>query len=290
MRPVPRQQCASVHDPQSSAASASPGPGAGVPPARNGVRVRARGVPLLDALPIAFRLRASCFPQSPKCCPRAQLSWARPLPDAHVRVQLSSMFPLPCGPVFAAAGRGAGAWAWAVSSGGRTPPTAALPAPTQALSSPPSIGLEPGPSDGFPLATLPQAGPAFPSKPSSSKALWSPPGRAEGCRAQATLGHRQAALAPWSPALWAACGCIRELTGLQVWGTPAQAGICAGPEQGCLNMQSPLTRHWPVGCTGTAEPVKWPQSCSAHRCPSRQHPASPTCVALTDPQSHGALP
>ena len=40
----------------------------------------------------------SLGPESPKHDLRAQLSWVRPLPAAHIRIQLSSVFPLLPGP------------------------------------------------------------------------------------------------------------------------------------------------------------------------------------------------
>lgn len=115
---------ASVHDPQSSAvAGFSPGPGAGSLLAKR-VRARAR-VPLLDARS-RFRL-GFLLSRSPKCGPRAQPGLGKALPDAHVRVQLSSMFPCCVGRVFAAAAW-AGAWARAVQRGPHPHPhSAALP-------------------------------------------------------------------------------------------------------------------------------------------------------------------
>lgn len=114
---------ASVHDPQSSAVSASlPGLALG-PSSRNGVRARARVCPclMLD--------RGSGFgfllSRSPKCGPRAQLSWARPLPDAHVRVQLSSMFPLLRGRSLLQRGVGLGRGRGQCPAGAAPPPTAA---------------------------------------------------------------------------------------------------------------------------------------------------------------------
>lgn len=66
----------------------------------------------------------------------------------------------------------------------------------------------------------------------------------------------EAAPLPRGPALWAACGQSPSSQAAGVWGTPAQVGVCAGPEQGGgPNMQSPLTRHRPVrtGTSGACE-------------------------------------
>lgn len=101
----------------------SPGPGAGSLLAKRGACARARVCPclMLD--------RGSGFgfllSRSPKCGRRAQLSWARPLPDAHVRVQLSSIFPLLRGRSLLQRGVGLGRGRGQCPAGAAPPPTAA---------------------------------------------------------------------------------------------------------------------------------------------------------------------
>lgn len=122
-RPVLRSAVQASHDPQSSAESALSRAWRWVPPRERGACARAR-VPLLDARS-RFRLRLPALSRSPKCGPRAQLSWARPLPDAHVRVQLSSMFPPLRGRSLLQRGVGLGRGRGQCPAGAAPPPTAA---------------------------------------------------------------------------------------------------------------------------------------------------------------------
>lgn len=175
MLPGPRgglfcaQQCKRRTTPSPLRSRLSPGPGAGSLLAKRGACARAR-VPLLDARS-RFRLRLPALSRSPKCGPRAQLSWARPLPDAHVRVQLSSMFPPLRGRSLLQRGVGLGRGRGQCPAGPHPHPQR-LPSPvlTQALSSP--LINRPGTAPLMvSLATFPQVSLPSPPKPSSSKAL-----------------------------------------------------------------------------------------------------------------------
>ena len=78
------------------------------------------------------------FTLSPKRGPRAQLSWARPLPDAHIRVQLSSMFPSLPGPSLPQRGIGLG-------RGRGQCPMGAAPTPSGSPRTPPRFSPRPFP-------------------------------------------------------------------------------------------------------------------------------------------------